>query len=668
MGISGTSARTVEAWIQTSANADPNNGGVQQVITDWGSMTTGSRFTFNVLFNNGLRIEVQGSGLNSTKAINDGQWHHVAAVFDPNATYKYRLLVDGRLDTFGNIPTALNTASSVPFTIGRRIDNTNYFGGKIDEVRVFNFVRTDSAIKADMRKEFCSSVNGLTAYYKLNEGTPNGNSNTSKTSALDYSGNNNTGTLYNFTLRGTSSNWVNGSPVIGKTTASFKAFACSTYTVPSGKRTVSSSGNYTDTISNRVGCDSIMTIQLSIGKSNTTLNINACDSFRTPKGQVVYANTTITETYKSYRNCDSIINYKININHSSLNVLNLSACDSFITMKGKVIRSSGQYADTFYTINKCDSIFIYKIKINHSVNTSRNIKACDSIKLYNQTYSQSQTLKFVFKTYLLCDSIETILLTINKTRVNPILMTTCDSFISPKGKTYKKSGVYDELYSTYTGCDSIVRYQLTVFKNQSTLNEIHACRFYYFNGKRYDSTVVINEKLKTSNGCDSNVQTKIIITTIDTGIQINQNTLSCKIAHADSIAWLNCSSKQLVPNENKITFKPQLSGQYAAIIGVNNCFDTSTCYQINLSSINPIQLKTAVAIFPNPNTGFFNIIPLSQIQIKAVLIFDMLGQQINLKLNTTGNQFQNTDALSQGIYTILLETDLGRLRYVLQVL
>lgn len=49
-GVSGNATRTVEAWIKTTTNCDPENGGVQKVIADWGAFTTGARFTFNVLW------------------------------------------------------------------------------------------------------------------------------------------------------------------------------------------------------------------------------------------------------------------------------------------------------------------------------------------------------------------------------------------------------------------------------------------------------------------------------------------------------------------------------------------------------------------------------------------------------------------------------------------
>ena len=49
-GIQGSSQRSIEAWIKTTANAVPTSGGIQQTIVDWGMFSgQGNRFTFNVL-------------------------------------------------------------------------------------------------------------------------------------------------------------------------------------------------------------------------------------------------------------------------------------------------------------------------------------------------------------------------------------------------------------------------------------------------------------------------------------------------------------------------------------------------------------------------------------------------------------------------------------------
>lgn len=56
--MSAAAPRTIEAWIKTTANANPSNGGIQQIITDWGTFVTGGGFAFNVLCNNAIRMGV----------------------------------------------------------------------------------------------------------------------------------------------------------------------------------------------------------------------------------------------------------------------------------------------------------------------------------------------------------------------------------------------------------------------------------------------------------------------------------------------------------------------------------------------------------------------------------------------------------------------------------
>lgn len=208
-GISGNNARTIEAWIKTTENCNPSNGGSQQVIADWGIASTGARFTFNILWSNAIRVEVQGNGVSGTIAVNDGEWHHVAAVYDPTASLKLKLYVDGVLDYEDNFTVPVNTGSNVNLRIGKRVDNINLFKGSIDEVRVWDVARTQSELNDNKNIEFCTAPSSLKAYYKCNEGVANGN-NSSIASLTDYSGNNNNGTLEGFTLNDATSNFVVG--------------------------------------------------------------------------------------------------------------------------------------------------------------------------------------------------------------------------------------------------------------------------------------------------------------------------------------------------------------------------------------------------------------------------------------------------------------------------
>lgn len=285
-GPSGNQARTVEAWIRTNANSDPNNGGLQKVIVDWGSMATGARFTFNLLFSNAIRIEVQGSGLNSTTPLNDGFWHHVAAVYDPSLTTdRFKLYVDGVLDTAGNLPTPVNTSINNPLRIGRRLDGLNHFQGDIDEVRCWNIALSATAILNSYNKEFCNLPTGLVAYYKMNSGIAGGN-NTSTTTVFEEINNNN-GVLQNFGLIGSTSNWVVGTVTAPTTADTLQLTACGSYTSPSGV-TLTSSGVIVDTLVGGNGCDSLFRQVVTINQVNTNVLVQQFTLISQATGATAY--------------------------------------------------------------------------------------------------------------------------------------------------------------------------------------------------------------------------------------------------------------------------------------------------------------------------------------------------------------------------------------------
>jgi len=406
-GISGNTPRTVEAWIRTSANAI----GSQNVILNWGTFATGQRYTFSVLQNNSIRIEVGGSGLVGSTAVNDGQWHHVAAVYNPVATDKHALYIDGVLEIAGNINTPVNTGSAVNMRIGQRIDGINYFDGDIDEVRVFDYARTGTEIAAEMGMEYCSIPTGLVAYYRLNEGVPSGN-NTASISISDESGNSYGGTLNNFALTGSSSNWING-PTIGPgaTSSTLNVTTCSGYVSPSGNNVWWNSGTYADIVTGASGCDSVITVNLTSTVPSFTLTEIACDSLVSPSGNHIWYNTGIYhDTVVSPAGCDSIFTITLGINSTEI-TLGPIACDSYTSPSGNVITTSGIYIENLTSIYGCDSILNINLTVNSSSASTLNLTLCQNSYTPPSgtvTWTSSGTYQDIIMNSQGCDSVITI--------------------------------------------------------------------------------------------------------------------------------------------------------------------------------------------------------------------------------------------------------------------
>lgn len=163
---------TVEAWVQVTAAA-----GEEEIITkieDEGGGTTAG-WALRTL-NNGTTAQfvVQTNGSNHTIAtangLTVGEWVHLAAVRDSSSGIK--LYVNGNeagtVATTGTVANNANLSNSFDLLIGR--DNrgtTDHLKGSIDEVRVWNDVRTAEEIRTNYDQQLAGSETNLQAYYRF---------------------------------------------------------------------------------------------------------------------------------------------------------------------------------------------------------------------------------------------------------------------------------------------------------------------------------------------------------------------------------------------------------------------------------------------------------------------------------------------------------------------
>lgn len=167
-GITGTDARTMEAWIKTTDTDAP--------ILSWGTDADGEKWIFRVQNGSGttgaIRVEVNGGYIVGSTVVSDGEWHHVAATFeaddDPDVA-DIKLYVDGGLETTSAVSgQTINTTPGNNVKIA--IDHHNrYFKGQMDEVRIWNVARGQAEIQADMNRALGSYESGLEAYYRFDQ-------------------------------------------------------------------------------------------------------------------------------------------------------------------------------------------------------------------------------------------------------------------------------------------------------------------------------------------------------------------------------------------------------------------------------------------------------------------------------------------------------------------
>ena len=293
--------------------------------------------------------------------------------------------------------------------------------------------------------------------------------------------------------------------------------ACNSYTWSNGDgMTYTESGSYSYTIEQGAanGCDSIVTLNLTINNAQTVAldAIAACDSYEwngviyTEGGELIFTTT-------GANGCDSTTTVVLTINNSQVVALDpVATCNSY-EWNGNVYTESGELSYTTQDVNGCDSTTTLSLTISGAIYSIDEQNACDSYTwIVNDEVIGTYTASTNEPTVILpaasgCDSIVTLNLTIRNSSNGVFEATACDSYTwALNGVTYTESNNSDVVtLVNVAGCDSTVTLNLTV--NHSTEGEINieAYDYYTWYGVTYTETPAEAPTHMFTNaaGCDS---------------------------------------------------------------------------------------------------------------------------------------------------------------------
>jgi hypothetical protein len=198
------STYTKEAWVYATSYSGSHN------VISGGNTGQHAFWIPNGFLSAGHNGQWQNVSASTQLSLNT--WYHIAVTYDA-ATTTMILYKDGVLISSNSAVLPFNGGNIL--RIGAYDFGGNLFRGSIDEVRIWNRVLPLAEIQNNMNCELVipTTQTGLVAYYQFNQGFDAAD-NTSITSLTDASVNGNNGTLNNFMLTGTTSNWLAGSPII----------------------------------------------------------------------------------------------------------------------------------------------------------------------------------------------------------------------------------------------------------------------------------------------------------------------------------------------------------------------------------------------------------------------------------------------------------------------
>jgi len=358
--------------------------------------------------------------------------------------------------------------------------------------------------------------------------------------------------------------------------------SCTTYTVPSGDETYSTTGSYTvsDTVPNYCGEDSIITIQLTIvPRYSQTEAVIVCngDNYTFPDGDLI---TNITS---------------------------------------QLIDTSYLQTMTF----GCDSIIITTVTLA-------------------TTYNQMETV-------IICRG---------------------DNYTFPDGDI--ATNIISQLTDTTNfltnsvGCDSVIVTTITITPTYNQSDTVSVC-----NGDNYtfpdgDTITNITSQLTDTShlqtmgpGCDSIIIITINVISIDNSVIQNETTLTANLFGAN-YQWLNCNDNNTeLSGEIGQAFTADTSGNYAVMLTLNGCVDTSICTEISILGILENDFGISLTVYPNPTSGYLNI-DLGKIYNDVnVKVQNIAGKTVLNKEVGTTNQFDVEILGSTGTYLVNIKTTSG---------
>ena len=278
-------------------------------------------------------------------------------------------------------------------------------------------------------------------------------------------------------------------------------------------------GAYLDTLVNSVGCDSVVTLNL-IMLSTSTGSISASICSGTSylfNGINRFTAGAYLDTFPNSVGCDSVVTLTLTIRATSTGSIIASICPGSTYLFNGINRTiAGAYLDTFPTYLGCDSIVTLTLSIRPTSSRSFSVNICPgSTYLYNGL-NRSVTGAYLdtFTNYVGCDSVVTLNLFVYLPVTRTQNITICNpSTITVGSNTYSTSGTFRDTFVNYVSCDSVVITNLTVNYVVNVLLQPIICEGYSFRvgSSIYTTTNIYMDTLTSRVGCDSIIQTNLTV-------------------------------------------------------------------------------------------------------------------------------------------------------------
>lgn len=270
-------------------------------------------------------------------------------------------------------------------------------------------------------------------------------------------------------------------------------------------------GVYTKTFTNKVGCDSVVTLNLTISAPySIEIHDTICSDDVFTWDGVRYDKTGIyTRNYSSIEGCDSIVTLYLTVGEIYDIEVHDTICNGEVyKWNNSQYTTSGSYTQSFISQYGCDSIVTVHLFVAPIPQESYVEAICEGepYRFGNRTLVRPGVYVDTSLSVYGCDSITTLTLRVHEPYLIDQYVEVChnDTFIF-RGQVIDRPGIYYDSLLTQHGCDSIYRLifnktPIYLFQSEDTM-----CvgSTYNFRGKKLTVPGIYYDSLTTASGCDS---------------------------------------------------------------------------------------------------------------------------------------------------------------------
>jgi hypothetical protein len=306
---------------------------------------------------------------------------------------------------------------------------------------------------------------------------------------------------------------------------------------PVGDSLFSKAGNYVVKLSNRFGCDSTVTLNLNIRQPQSKhLYRYICEGGSVKVGDSTYTKTGVYETvFNDYFGCDSIIFMHLTVNPVYDTLIYKTICQGeSISIGGSTYNTPGIYTHILKSRSGCDSIVTVNLSVNSKkeIDLTRKICMGDSVTVGTYKFKTTGNYQVTLASHTGCDSVVTLHLTVNPAYNIRIDTSICQGqSIIVGGTTYQSTGTYTRRLQTINGCDSTLTLNLTVVPLADTIIYREICEgdSIVVAGNTYQQTGLYQNTLHSGSGCEYTITLNLKVNRV---FELNR---SASICQGDSI-------------------------------------------------------------------------------------------------------------------------------------